>query len=196
MDVSESLATGLGAVGNETALPEAAFAELLRLASQDAVTDERAGTRSSGRLLHTAPAPAPPTTTDRRTQAKGAGRTPFDGRPDLAQAKGLASVNAATVKEAHAALLGFILEAARFDVDPAAVGYDPPAAAPPARKRGRTLALTRPHHAPLSRALNVLAVRAVRRRTAPCSRRTSSPPGAPRLWRRRTRRCGPPCVRS
>ena len=43
------------------------------------------------------------------------------GWADLAQAKALAGVNAASAKEAHAALLGVLLEAARFDIDVAAL---------------------------------------------------------------------------
>ena len=43
MELSASVVSGLGAVGSESVLPEAAFQEVLRLAAQDVLTDERAG---------------------------------------------------------------------------------------------------------------------------------------------------------
>lgn len=44
MELAESLVVGLSAVANESQLPDAAFAELIKLVAKDALTDERPGT--------------------------------------------------------------------------------------------------------------------------------------------------------
>ena len=67
-------------------------------------------------------------------------------RADIAGAKALSGVvNGAVLKEAHAALLGVLLEAGRFDVDPTAFGCGRRVAGRASHRRRPITRLTRAH---------------------------------------------------